>query len=66
MLRVNERLEVAWQPGMTVRDLLTACRFTFPLINVTVNGVLVKKEEWDTYMLPDGADVRVIHRSAGG
>jgi thiamine biosynthesis protein ThiS len=66
MIRVNERLDVAWQTGMTVRDLLRACKFTFPLINVTVNGALVKREEYDAFVLPDGADVRVIHLITGG
>jgi thiamine biosynthesis protein ThiS len=66
MLKVNERLDVVWEAGMTVRALLKACNFTFPLINVTVNGVLVKREDWDAFVLPDGADVRVIHLISGG
>jgi len=66
MVRVNERLDVAWQEGMTVRDLLKACKFTFPLINVTVNGQLVRREEYDTFHVPDKADVRVIHLITGG
>jgi len=66
MLKVNDKLEIAWQEGMTVRDLLRVCRFTFPLINVTVNGRLVRKDEYDSFKLPDGADVRVIHLISGG
>jgi thiamine biosynthesis protein ThiS len=66
MLRVNDKLEIAWREGMTVRDLLRVCHFTFPLINVTVNGRLVRKDEYDHFELPDGADVRVIHLISGG
>ncbi len=66
MLKVNDKLEIAWEPGMTVRDLLRICKFTFPLINVTVNGRLVRKEEYDSFTIPDGAEVRVIHLISGG
>jgi len=66
MIRVNDKLEIEWKPGMTVRDLLVACQFTFPLINVMVNGRLVPKEEYDSFQLDDGADVRVIHLITGG
>ena len=66
MIRVNDRLDVQWHDGMTIRDLLTTCNFTFPLINVTVNGVLIPKEEWDTFTLQDETSVRVIHLITGG
>lgn len=66
MIRVNDRLEIDWRPGMTVRDLLQACNYTFPLINVTVNGMLVKKELYDSFEIEDGADVKVIHLITGG
>jgi sulfur carrier protein len=66
MVRVNDRLEIEWHDGMTVRDLLKACKFTFPMINVLVNGKLVRKEQYDTYTIEDGAEVRVIHLITGG
>ena len=66
MIRVNDKFELEWRAGMTVRDVLTAFKFTFPLINVTVNGKLVPKGEFDSFTLDDGADVRVIHLITGG
>ena len=66
MIRVNDRLDIEWKKDMTIRDLLVACKFTFPLINVMVDGTLVSKEEYETYILEDGADVRVIHLITGG
>jgi len=66
MIQVNDRLEIEWRQGMTIRDLLVTCNFTFPLINVTVDGALIPRDEYETYILEDEADVRVIHLITGG
>jgi sulfur carrier protein len=66
MIRVNDKLDLEWRPEMSVRDLLRACNFTFPLINVTVNGKLIPKSEYDSFVLQDGDDVKVIHLITGG
>lgn len=63
---VNGTRELPWTQGMTVRDVLRLCNFTYPLITVTVNGQIVPKEELDTFPIPPGAEVRVIHLIAGG
>jgi len=66
VIRVNNRDEVEWEEEITVSDLLDRMRYTFPHIIVKVNGEVVPREEYDTYAIPDGADVRVIHLIAGG
>ena len=66
MVRVNNRDEIEWEPGLTVAELLRRFRYTFPAIVVTVNGEVVSEEEFPTHFIPDGADVRVIHLIAGG
>lgn len=63
---VNGTRELPWSEGMTVRDVLRLCNFTYSLITVTVNGQIVPKEEFDTFSIPPGAEVRVIHLIAGG
>jgi sulfur carrier protein len=55
-----------WQVGMTVRDLLKARNFIFPLLIVTVDGTLVQRRDYDTHPVHDGADVRVVHLMSGG
>jgi thiamine biosynthesis protein ThiS len=65
MICVNEE-EMEWQAGMTVQDVLDRRRYTFPLIVVQVDGQLVPKEEYASYQVPDGADVKVIHLISGG
>jgi sulfur carrier protein len=65
MIRVNgDKLE--HREGMTVRDVLKARNFVFPLIVVKVDGVLVPREQMDQRLVPDGADVEVIHLMSGG
>lgn len=66
MIRVNDREEVEWEEGLTVSDLLERLNYTFAHIIVKVDGELVRKENHDTYTIPDGADVRAIHLIAGG
>lgn len=52
--------------GMTVRDVLKARNFVFPLLVVRVNGTLVARDDFDRTPVPDGADVQVVHLMSGG
>ena len=63
---VNNRDEVEWEPGLTVSALLERFRYTFPHIIVKVNGEVIPRQDYPTSVIPDGADVRVIHLIAGG
>ena len=65
MIRVNQE-EMEWEAGMTVQDVLDRRKYTFPMIVVKVNGELVRKEAYELYEVPDGADVKVIHLISGG
>jgi thiamine biosynthesis protein ThiS len=65
VITVNESA-VDWREGMTVSDALEAMGYDFPLITVTVNGTLVPTDDFDTYEIPDDADVRAIHIHHGG
>jgi len=66
MILVNGKFEATWEEGMTVSTLLRKLKFSFPLIIVSVDGVLVPKEEYATRQVPDNSDVKVLHMSAGG
>jgi sulfur carrier protein len=65
MIRVNGDA-MDWHEGMTVRDVLVARNYKFPLIIVTVNGHLVRREAYDTTVVPDEAIVRALHLMSGG
>ena len=65
MIQVNgDPLE--WKDGMTVRDVLTLKRFTFPMLVITVDNDLVERRSYDTTTIPDGASVKVVHLMSGG
>lgn len=66
MITVNQRERVAWHAGMTIRELLTIMTYTFPHIIVSIDGVLVPYGTYGETLIPDEADVRVIHLMAGG
>ncbi len=65
MILVNGK-EVGYEDGMTVKRLLEKLNYTFPMIIVRVNGKLVSKEEWETFVIPPGAKVQALHQIAGG
>ncbi|MCK4414388.1 MAG: sulfur carrier protein ThiS [Candidatus Eisenbacteria sp.] len=66
MLTINDRDRVDWKPGMTVRDVLDAMGYSYPLITVSVNGQVVDREEYDHFPVPDGAQISVFHLAHGG
>ena len=66
MIIVNQRDRVEWRRGMTVRDVMAAMEWDFVLVMVTVNGEHVDRDDYDTYPVPDEADVRIIHIAHGG
>ncbi|MBN2036444.1 MAG: sulfur carrier protein ThiS [Chitinispirillaceae bacterium] len=66
MIRVNNRDTVEWKQEMTVRDVLDAMGYDYALITVTVNDTLVPQDEYDTWVVPDNADVGAFHLAHGG
>jgi len=58
--------ELVWREGMTVKEVLDALGYTFPLVMVRVNGELVKKSQWTEFSVPDGASIDVQPVVAGG
>jgi sulfur carrier protein len=55
-----------WHDGMTVADILKIRNYIFRMIAVQVNGELVPRAKYQKTLVPDGADVQVIHMMSGG
>jgi thiamine biosynthesis protein ThiS len=66
MLLVNDRDRIEWREGLTVRGLLETMGYDYALITVTVNGELVPEDEYETHVVPDGAEITVFHLAHGG
>jgi sulfur carrier protein len=65
MIQVNgDPLE--WSPGLTVRGVLQARNYKFPLVIVTIDGRRIERPAFEATPVPDGAVVQVIHLLSGG
>ncbi|MDD2229414.1 MAG: sulfur carrier protein ThiS [Candidatus Cloacimonetes bacterium] len=62
---VNDH-KLPWQEGLVIRDALTMMNYTFMMLVIKINGVLVKKGDYDTAPIPLNAEVQVIHLISGG
>jgi sulfur carrier protein len=65
VIRVNGN-NVDFVENETVKDLLSRMRYTFPNVVVKINGELVKKQDFKDTIVPDEAEVSVIHMISGG
>jgi thiamine biosynthesis protein ThiS len=52
--------------SMTVRELLAAKLWSFPLIIVRKNGHLVERSAWDSDWVSDGDVIDAAHLMSGG
>lgn len=54
------------QQTITVSELLKIKNFTFRMLVVKINDVVVKKDDYSTSTIKDGDNVQVIHLISGG
>jgi thiamine biosynthesis protein ThiS len=57
---------LGWREGMTVRNVLDEMKYSFRMLVIKVDGEIVKRDNWDTFPVPSGAVVEVIHLMSGG
>lgn len=55
-----------WKAGMTVRDVLLAMDYRFPLLVIRVNGKLIPRGSYDRTSVPERAVMDVLHLMSGG
>jgi sulfur carrier protein len=65
MITVNGEA-MDWRAGMTIADILRIRNYIFRMIAVSVDGELIKRGTYDKAVVPDSADVQVIHMISGG
>jgi thiamine biosynthesis protein ThiS len=65
MITVNGNT-IEWYKGMTILDILKIMNYTFKLLVVKVNGELIRKTDYDSFSVPDQAEVKIIHLISGG
>ena len=67
-IRLNHKVELIDTPKqhITVDELLAYKKFSFELLIVKINAILVKKENYPTATLTERDEVEVIHVFGGG
>ncbi|WP_027365464.1 sulfur carrier protein ThiS [Desulfotruncus alcoholivorax] len=65
MIKVNGR-NFEWEKNLTVTKLLQKKNYTFPSIVVQINGKFIPQAQYETALINDGDDVKVIHLTSGG
>lgn len=51
---------------ISVKDLLEVQKFTFKMLIIKVNGIIVKKDDYENKIIKNGDKVDVIHLISGG
>jgi thiamine biosynthesis protein ThiS len=51
---------------LSIKELLAAMHYSFPLINVRLNGTLISKQDFAATLVHEGDDVNVYHLIGGG
>jgi sulfur carrier protein len=63
---LNNKEEIIEGNLLTINELLQIKKYTFKMLVIKVNGILVKKNEYDKATVQDGDDVMVLHLISGG
>jgi thiamine biosynthesis protein ThiS len=63
---LNNKEETIEGNLLTINELLQIKKYTFKMLVIKVNGILVKKNEYDKATVKDGDDVMVLHLISGG
>lgn len=58
--------KIPYEDHMTVARVLQVMNYIFRMLIVRVNGELVQKKDYATTVVPEGANVEVIHLISGG
>lgn len=58
--------KIPYEDNMTVTRVLQVMNYIFRMLIVRINGELVQKKDYPTTVIPEGANVEVIHLISGG
>jgi len=61
-----EDKQLSWKSGMTVSHLLQEIADAHQYAVIRVNGKYVSRPSFDTYVIPDNAEIYLIPMIAGG
>ena len=67
MLKVNDK-DYEWHKNMTVYNLFTNMGYTLkkPSVLLKINNEVVKRTDWDNFIIPANAEISVVNLLRGG
>ncbi|MCK4835679.1 MAG: sulfur carrier protein ThiS [Candidatus Aminicenantes bacterium] len=65
-ITLNNRKTSFESESLAVTELFTLMKYTFPMIVVKINGLVIKKDRYGTTIIHDGDTVEAIHLISGG
>ena len=63
---LNSRNEEFLTDAISVSEMLSLKKFSFPMKIVKINGVLISKDKYDTTIIHDGDNVQMLYLMSGG
>lgn len=63
---LNNRQTVFDANEMSIEEIMAIKSFTFKMLIVKLNGILIKKDSYPTVMVRDGDTLDIIHLVSGG
>ena len=65
-IMLNNRIEIFEGDTFSVSQIMDIKSFKFRMLVVRLNDLLVKKDEYQSTMVKDGDDLKIIHLVSGG
>jgi len=65
-ITLNNRPESINKDQISVSELLKVKNYTFKMLVIKVNGKLIKKDAYSSYIINNSDDVTVLHLVSGG
>lgn len=63
---LNNREEQFDSGSLTVNEMLTLKKYSFPMRIIKINGSLISKEQYGSTLIKDGDEVQMIYLMSGG
>lgn len=65
-IMLNNRDEIIEGDVFSISQIMVIKSFKFRMLVVRLNDRLIKKEEYETTLVKDGDDLKIIHLVSGG
>ena len=65
-IMLNNRAEIIEGDIFSISQIMVIKSFKFRMLVVRLNDRLIKKEEYETTLVKDGDDLKIIHLVSGG